>query len=237
MKQKSFSRRGFTLTEFLIVIAILAFMALMLYLLWSNQQGRARDARRKADLDKIKIVFEDYYNDNNCYPPADTLDNCWGPQLQPYLDQVPCDPFTQQSYVYLPEEGNACKGYRLLTNLEDNQDPAITEAGCQNACGCGYGDEYTYGVSSGVSLVADSCTPLPPAEVEPDGNPDEPPDDEPGDPEVPVDPNPDPGTHYACAPGGICNVYADTGAAGCPRTFINSNCENACSNPANWCAE
>ena len=233
MKQKSFLRRGFSLTELLVVVAIIAVMAILFYLMLSNQQGRARDARRKADLERIKIVFEDYYNDNNCYPPEGTLDACYGDQLEPYLDKVPCDPFTKTPYVYVPFEGNVCKGYRLLTNLEDNQDPAISEAGCNNVCGCGYGADYNYGVSTGIPLVADSCTALP--SPTPTSTPTTSPSPE-GTPRPTPTPSP-PATQFACAPGGICNVYADTVAAGCPRTFANSSCENACSNPVNWCAE
>jgi general secretion pathway protein G len=97
--------------ELLIVIAIIASLAVIFLLMARTQISRARDADRKADLNRIKIAFEDYYNDNGCYPPATILDNCGGPELRPYLDKVPCDP-DGNPYLYLPVEGAECSGYR-----------------------------------------------------------------------------------------------------------------------------
>ena len=64
-KIKSIFRKssGITMIELLIVIAILA--VLMLVLLWSlrGQTYKARDAKRKADMDAYEKIFEDYFND------------------------------------------------------------------------------------------------------------------------------------------------------------------------------
>ncbi len=231
------SSAGFTLTEVLIVIAILAVLMIMFMLNFSSQQGRARDARRKADLERIKIAFEDYYNDHNCYPPSDILNNCGGAELQPYLGEIPCDPFTRAPYVYVPFAGNECKGYRVLANLEDDDDPIVGEAGCTSSCGCGFGPDYTYGVSSGVPLVQDQCTPITPLASSPSpsgstgGSGSSPSPATTPSPSASAAPSPSmspiPGT-YACDPAGACNLYENPQAAGCDITFADQYCQNMC---------
>lgn len=137
--------------ELLIVIAILGVLMVILLLIFQTQLGRARDARRKADLEKIKIAFEEYYNDHGCYPPSNILDNCGGAELQPYLNEIPCDPFNGNPYLYVPAAGNQCGGFRLLTILEVDTDPDIAKIGCGGPALCGFGG-YNWGVSAGVPI-------------------------------------------------------------------------------------
>lgn len=231
-------QNGFTMTEFLVILALMALLGLLLLFGFSRHQGRARDARRKADLEKIRIAFEDYYNDHGCYPPANILDNCRGDQLQPYLHQIPCDPFNHTPYVYLPHEGNQCKGYRVLASLEDNLDPIVGELGCDTACGCGYGEDYNYGISAGMPLVSNSCTPV----VVPTPSPTPAPSPGGSTPTPAASPRPSPSsptdTYYACAPDGNCNIYYDPDGAGCPITFAEyTACQAACGDPINRCVE
>jgi prepilin-type N-terminal cleavage/methylation domain-containing protein len=238
MKRLLSSRRGFTLTEVLIVIAVLAVLAILLLLNFNSHQGRARDAGRKTDLDRIKIAFEEYYNDHGCYPPPDILNNCNGQELQPYLDRIPCDPFTKEPYVYVPLENNECKGYRVLAHLENEEDPVIGQAGCDSSCGCGFGEEYQYGISSGVTLKQTACEPINP---QPSSTPASSPgggsgggSPSPGSspsPSASPPPSPSvtpvPGT-YACDPAGACNLYENPAAAGCDITFADQYCQNMC---------
>lgn len=192
--------------ELLVVLAILALAAVFILLMVQTQTGRGRDARRKADLEKIKVAFEEYFNDEGCYPPADILDNCGGPELEPYLDRIPCDPFTQESYVYLPE-GGGCSGYRLFSALEDTNDPQIARLGCDGPSGCGFAADYNYGISVGVPLTLNQGT---------GGN----------------------GSNtYACAPNGVCNIYANPTTAGCPLSWLEMDCADQCDNPANRCSQ
>lgn len=152
--------------EILVVVAILGVLfALLLMSLGAGQMGRARDAERKDDLQSIKVAFEEYYNDNGCYPAADILSTCGSSELSPYLSAIPCDPSTNMPYVYVPhpDNFNTCRGYRVYAALEYDADPVIHELGCVGGCGIitdsmlpegdlRSSDQYNYGVSEGVPV-------------------------------------------------------------------------------------
>lgn len=146
--------QGISITELLIVVAFLAVMTVLLlvYLNPGAQLGKARDARRKSDLSKLKNVLEDYYNDKKCYPSG------LGELVSDdYIGNLPIDPSTKQSYssAYSKE---GCDKYRIYVTLEYEKDPAIAEVGCQGRCGPPGNCVYNYGVcSSNVGLEA--CTP------------------------------------------------------------------------------
>lgn len=153
-KKKSARRKqskGLTLIELMIVIAILALLFILIALLMRTQMSRTRDAQRKADLERLKIAFEDYYNDNGCYPTQEDYYSwrCNSSDFNPYLDIFPCDPITNLHYTYVPD-AVGCQGYAILTTLEQTSDPSIGRAGC-TALGCGeFADNY--GVSFGFPL-------------------------------------------------------------------------------------
>jgi prepilin-type N-terminal cleavage/methylation domain-containing protein len=160
---KSRFQTGFTLLELLIVVAILALLIISLFLGVNLQLMRSRDAQRKAHLEKLRLVFENYYNDNQTYPPENIFFNggtksdpaiCDQPlaALQPYLDKVPCDPDTREPYNYLSiYHGLVADGYRLYTQLEDKNDQGIKAVGCTSA-GCGDLSDFNYGISVGGEL-------------------------------------------------------------------------------------
>lgn len=210
-------RQGFTLAELLIVIVILAVIVILTLINWRRQIDRANDSHRKADLAKIKRAFEEYYNDHNCYPPLTILNNCGSRDLAPYLPTVPCDPVTKVPYKYVPmDDTNICKGYRVLTTLQDFSDLDITNLGCNAVNGCGFGAYYNWGVSSGGSVTASGFNPnaTPTPALGPGG--------------------------FACTPAGTCNSYGNPGASGCPVTFSDPDCRNAqgvdqCQFPQNRC--
>lgn len=207
-------RSGFTMIELLVAVAIIALLILVFMFLMRNQKARGSDARRKADLENIKTSFEDYYNDNDCYPPDDVLDVCGDKSFSPYLREIPCDPMTKKPYAYEPVAN--CGGYRAYAVLEYTKDPVIEELGCAGSLGCGAvsGSEYNYAIAIGVPLNA------------------------PGNLEgaSPV-PSPSPGFVYACDSGGVCNRYIETNPdlVKCPITFEDSLCESSCASLANRC--
>lgn len=208
------SGAGFTLTELLIAVSIVILLLLLILINWRIQIDRGHDVLRKKHLTDIKRAFEEYYNDKGCYPPATILSICGGPELQPYLQTIPCDPTSKLPYKYVPvDDSNLCKGFRVFASLRDTGDSDIGGLGCNGITGCGFGAGFNYGISSGVTVAL--------------------PGFDPGATPTPTPPAP-PG-QYACDPNGICNSYGNPVASGCPITFQAENCNNACGNPANRC--
>lgn len=120
---------GFTLAELLIVITILVIIGTTLLMTINPlaQFLRGYDAVRKADLAKLKITFESYYSDHDCYPTLDKLSQCGSNALAPYLTEVPCDPNTNTPYTppYTIEELNVTcpQKYAIYATLSNKLDP------------------------------------------------------------------------------------------------------------------
>lgn len=68
-------RKGFTLIELMIVIAIIAVLSIIVVTIFNGLQKGARDARRMADIRAIRNALEIYYQKNGKYPYVDTGDS------------------------------------------------------------------------------------------------------------------------------------------------------------------
>ena len=84
-------RSAFTLIELLIVVAIIGILAAIAVPNFLNAQIRAKIARCKSDLRAIGMGQEQYFLDNNAYPPSHYLNLLSSPV--PYLNSVPKDVF------------------------------------------------------------------------------------------------------------------------------------------------
>ncbi len=144
-------------------MAILGLLLVVGYFFMAPQMSRGRDGKRISDLNKLKVVYEDYYNDNACYPPRDTLElYCGGAgstALDDYIGEVPCDPLTLEPYAYSVLAGDdvACPvlGYRIHTDLERNNSDASQGINCGGIYGCGFGVDdivYDYGIAQGAAV-------------------------------------------------------------------------------------
>ena len=225
--QNGFDTKGMSMIEILIVIAILAILGAMLLFGLNRQTSKARDSQRKDDLEDLRVAFEEYYNDNECYPQLDVvLDNCGGTDLQPYLKEVPCDPQDEQPYVAISMEGDWCDGYRVLTQLENVNDPSIEGIGCNATDGCNYTDPtYNYGISMGIAVNDLEYTPEPTPTVGPTSTP------------MPT-PTLGPG-HWVIAPDGTCSYYTIDyyPTAGCPGDYVSYDACFAVSGCTSNCTE
>lgn len=221
------TKPGFTLIELLITIAIIAILVVIA--VWSITQNlaKARDSKRKSDLDRLKIAFEDYYGDNQAYPPADSLADCGSSSLAPYLGSIPCDPKTKTAYCYVYDIDNAGQNYRIYSSLENNNDPIVRELSCdEDPTYCGYenecsswGHRFNYGVSSANVLVNNENA----GSIQTSPSPSQTPSPSTG----PL-PSTIPGS-YACSPQGVCNSYGDPTGSGCPVTWNDSlSCSAYC---------
>lgn len=63
-------KKGFTLMELLIVIAIIGILISVSVASYSSAQKKGRDARRHQDLKAVQNAWEQYYADNNASYPS-----------------------------------------------------------------------------------------------------------------------------------------------------------------------
>lgn len=145
-------KHGFTLIEILIVVAIIALLVVALTFSVSRQRNKANNTRIKSDLARLQIAFEDYYNDNNCYPSATLFDDpadCGSNALSPYLSNIPCDRQTRVPYT-LEKDATGCVWYKLYGSLDNPAaDPEALQLYSQTGSTTG-----NYGVSSSNTTVS-----------------------------------------------------------------------------------
>jgi general secretion pathway protein G len=151
--RKNFSRNvGFTLIELLVVIAIVGALTGLVATNFANSQQKARDARRKNDLDQIQKALELFYNDHGTYPresanriagcgPASTAACPWGSPFidqngTVYIDTIPAERMSGFTYYYNVDTSNYLR-YQLFAHLENDNDPILDRDGNGTA------DSYT----------------------------------------------------------------------------------------------
>lgn len=87
-------KRGFTLMELLIVIAIIGILISMSTVAYTSAQKKARDSRRRSDIKATQSGFEQYYADNSgSYPATCSLSTTYMP------NGMPTDPKTGVAYT------------------------------------------------------------------------------------------------------------------------------------------
>ena len=99
------SKKGFTLIELLVVVALVALLASVILVSLNTARKRARDTRRIADLNQIRLALEMYYDTYGYYPPSgcgwdcngyrySTAGTSWIPELvsDDFMSAVPVDP-------------------------------------------------------------------------------------------------------------------------------------------------
>ncbi len=142
--------KGFTLVELLIVMTLISSLAALVLVNFRSAQMRGRDAVRKSDLRNIQTALRLYYNDIGGYPlGSGTITGCggatpgactWGTAWirnnTTYMNILPADPLSTQTYIYTGVAGN--EDYTLRACLESKSD----SKGVQDLTACPNGLKY-----------------------------------------------------------------------------------------------
>jgi len=125
--------RGFTLIELLVAVAIFALLTAIAIVSYTTVNRRARDGKRKADLEQVRTALEIYRTDNAAYP-AGSFSAMIGTLTSPikYLTTVPADPKGYSYYYSL-----SGSSYYLCAYLESGG-PGCGGASCAAPGSCNY---------------------------------------------------------------------------------------------------
>jgi prepilin-type N-terminal cleavage/methylation domain-containing protein len=163
---------GFTLIELMIAVALMAILASVMSVSIGGLIQKARDAKRKGDIDAIRAALEFYYQDYQRYPTSGNCgalapNNQWcvsndpswdvlATALRPYMERLPKDPLRNTSgrWAASPDYGYGyfsvdygCDGQQYiltyaLENMTGVSSPGLTLC---NGMFINYGGAITFG--------------------------------------------------------------------------------------------
>lgn len=134
MKKKRNSKFGFTLVELIVVITIISLLAAFgLLTNYRAAQRRARDGKRKADLEQLRSALEIYRVDSGAYPSVASYSGLGGVLVSDYIKSLPTDPAqTTKGYTYFYQRITASE-YRLCAHLEAEDPGECSGINCDGA--------------------------------------------------------------------------------------------------------
>lgn len=129
--------KGFTFIEVLVVTTIIAVLTMIGVTNFGVANKKARDGKRKGDLEQIRSALELYYTDESDYPASITFGNALASATETYMETIPEDPSSTQNYVYTYGD----RSYDLYALLEIDTGDSYVGTDCGS-------DDCNYKVSN-----------------------------------------------------------------------------------------
>ncbi len=151
-----YNNKGFTLIEVSMVIAIIGLLSSIVLVSMNTAKEKARDAKRKSDLNQIRKALEVSVNNRGYYPgdgQCNDKSTCWNSANPIWrylvtedklLSDLPVDPINDATYYYYYEPNSFNQG----TCNESNRDKAcefVLRARLESG-GYYYNDSFGVGV-------------------------------------------------------------------------------------------
>lgn len=140
--------RGSSILEIMLIMAVLAVMMSITYLLINpaNATATARDEKRLNDLQTLDRAINEYFIDNESYPGTENTNlvstsspsgihvsssNGWlEDNLSDYFVKTPVDPLNDLTYYYIYRHSDS--SYELNARLENSADTMQNDGGNSN---------------------------------------------------------------------------------------------------------
>lgn len=140
------NKKGFTLVELLVVVAVITILATALLVGFGGARARGRDARRVSDMRNVQNILELYYAKNGYYPNVTTGDcpTRWTALTNAVTGagvatKLPTDPLPgHEQYCYASSAASVSQNYTLRAKLENDDHAALNDDidGTSNGIGC-----------------------------------------------------------------------------------------------------
>lgn len=143
LRSTVYSRKGFTLIELLVAATIIAILTTIGVVSFTTTNQRARNGKRKADMEQTRAALELYKSDDSAgagkYPAGSSYSNMTGTlKTAKYLsDPLPQDPKNAAPYVYYYSAPVAQTSFCVCANLEGVNQGNSTDTTCGSIGGAG----------------------------------------------------------------------------------------------------
>lgn len=136
MKIKN-NQKGFTLIELLVAATIIAVLTTIGIVSFTSTNQRARNGKRKADMEQVRAALELYKSDDSAgagkYPSGSFTTMTGTLKTAKYLsDPLPQDPKNVAPYTYMYSAPVAQTSYCLCATLEGVNQGESPDTTCNN---------------------------------------------------------------------------------------------------------
>lgn len=138
---------GFTLIELLVVISIIGILAAIGLASYTSVQQKARDAKRRGDMEAIAKAQEQYFSENGKYANVPPSENCGMTELEEYFSGTPPEDPREDGvdFTYTCSIGivdNLPSKFCVCAHLEDGNGNADSAGSVGDCTFLGAGEYY-----------------------------------------------------------------------------------------------